>query len=72
MTDTRLRRVYLMCSIRYTVHPPSNGDIRRVPRRWLQPGDPVTPGKGRLGLLPSGPDPLHDFPPLQDPIFNTN
>jgi len=30
------------------------------------------PGPTRLGLLPSGPDPIHGAPPLQDPTFNIN
>ena len=29
----------------------------------LRPGDPVAPESDRLGLLPSGPDPVHRLPP---------
>ena len=46
-----------------TVHLPSNAATRRRPGRRLQPGTPATPGTGRLGLLPSGPDPIHEVPP---------
>ena len=36
---------------------------RRFPDRWLGPGAPAAPGVYRLGLLPSGPDPIHETPP---------
>ena len=35
---------------------------RRVPGRRLQPGAPAAPEAARLGLLPSGPDPVHGAP----------
>ena len=31
---------------------------------------PQHPEQTRLGLLPSGPDPIHGVPPLRDPAFN--
>jgi len=46
-----------------TVHLPSNAATRRLPGRRLQPGAPAAPGAERLGLLPSGPDPVHGVPP---------
>ncbi len=36
---------------------------RCVPSRRLRPGSPAAPGASRLGLLPSGPDPVHGAPP---------
>ncbi len=36
---------------------------RCFPSRQLRPGSPAAPGAFRLGLLPSGPDPVHGAPP---------
>ena len=44
---------------------------RRVPGRRLLPGAPAAPEAHRLGLLPSGPDPVHGAPLRRDPALNT-
>ena len=44
------------------VHPPLNGYPAAPTGRLLGPGAPTAPGAFRLGLLPSGPDPIHEGP----------
>jgi hypothetical protein len=45
------------------VHPLSIEAFQLNAARWLGPGAPVSPEEGRLRLLPSGPDRVHDSPP---------
>ena len=45
-------------------------DRWRVLAGKLRLGNPATPGANRLGLLPSGSDPVHGVPPSQDPVIN--
>src|SRR5699024_1058357 len=51
------------CLHENAVHPLSIRIFRLAIARQLHPGVPASPGEGRLGLLPSGPDPLHSSPP---------
>ena len=45
------------------VHPLSNLVTQLTHASMLRPGYPVTPNRDCLGLLPSGPDPIHRLPP---------
>jgi len=54
-----------MCS------PPSSGSEQALPGRQLGPGYPTSPATNRLGLLPSGPDPLHGATPRGTQSVNT-
>ena len=46
--------------IRLPCGPPSNVNVVALSDRQLQPGAPTAPEIHRLGLLPSGPDPVHN------------
>ena len=54
-----------------TVRPRLRADFpSAVPGRRLPSSDPAAPGASRLGLLPSGPDPIHDRTAAQDLTIN--
>ena len=44
------------------MHPPSKTGLQAPTGSQLRPSYPAAHGRVRLGLLPSGPDPVHGFP----------
>ena len=52
------------------VHPPSNRPVSEYTSRQLQPGSPAAHGRGRLPLLPPGPDGVRRSHVAQDLTFN--
>ena len=72
---TRLNR-FQDCRLRPLGHPsmcaprPRTVNTQSSSSPRLQTSDPRTPEKRRLGLLPFGPDPVHETLAVWDPAFN--